>query len=564
MKKFAILITTLLVGSILFSACTPSGGEPAVDEGDSGEVKTFYVGPETAECEGEGPQTCLLVKESPDADYQFFYSSIDGFNYEPGYEYELLVQVDPVENPPAGGSSLSYTLVEEVSKTPVETTSQGEVKTLYVGPETAECVGVAPQTCLLVKESPDADYQFFYSNIDGFNYEPGYEYELLVQVDPVENPPADGSSLSYTLVEEVSKTPVETTNAPLEGTLWQLTGYTNADGEMIEALPDVASTATFEDGTISGSDGCNNFNAGYTVDGESLTVMPGASTLMACAPPVDAQAAGFNAALAQAASYSIDGTTLTLADAEGTVLATFEAVEPLSLTDTVWQVVSYNNGKEAVVSVILGTEITAEFTPDGALAGDGGCNSYFGSYEVDGESISIGQMGMTEMACMEPEGVMDQEQQFLAALQTAATYRIQADKLEMRTADGALAVSFVARPAATLAGSSWDVISYNNGSEAVVSVIIGTELTAEFVEDGRLSGSAGCNTYNASYETDGDSITIGPAASTRMACGEPEGIMEQEMQYLAALETAATYRIDGDRMEMRTADGALVASFQAR
>jgi hypothetical protein len=38
--------------------------------------------------------------------------------------------------------------------------------------------------------------------------------------------------------------------------------------------------------------------------------------------------------------------------------------------------------------------------------------------------------------------------------------------------------------------------------------------------------------------------------------------MEQEQQYLTALETAATYKIDGLNMEMRTADGALVVTFQ--
>jgi heat shock protein HslJ len=47
-----------------------------------------------------------------------------------------------------------------------------------------------------------------------------------------------------------------------------------------------------------------------------------------------------------------------------------------------------------------------------------------------------------------------------------------------------------------------------------------------------------------------------------MACQEPEGIIEQEQQYLAALETAATYKITGLAMEMRTSEGSLVANFQ--
>ena len=81
-------------------------------------------------------------------------------------------------------------------------------QTLYVGPEQVDCVGVAPQKCLLVKENADDDYTFFYSNIVGFEWEEGFEYELLVEVSTVENPPADASSLSYELLEVVSKTAV--------------------------------------------------------------------------------------------------------------------------------------------------------------------------------------------------------------------------------------------------------------------------------------------------------------------------------------------------------------------
>jgi heat shock protein HslJ/uncharacterized protein YraI len=84
------------------------------------EQKTLYVGPEKVPCEGEGPMECYLVKETPGGEWQLFYNQIEGFEWESGYEYELLVNVYQVENPPAGGSSLRYELVEVVSKTPVD------------------------------------------------------------------------------------------------------------------------------------------------------------------------------------------------------------------------------------------------------------------------------------------------------------------------------------------------------------------------------------------------------------------------------------------------------------
>ena len=107
------------------------------------------------------------------------------------------------------------------------------------------------------------------------------------------------------------------------------------------------------------------------------------------------------------------------------------------------------------------------------------------------------------------------------------------------------------------------MIGYNNGKQAVISVIIGTEITASFGEDGTLSGSGGCKKHNATYEVDKDNISIGPAAATRMFCQVSEGIMEQEVQYLAALENASTYLIEVGKMERQTAEGALAATFRA-
>lgn len=79
---------------------------------------------------------------------------------------------------------------------------------LYVADHTAPCTGVAPMTCLVVREDPEAEWDYHYFGIKGFDYEPGYFYHLRVEVTPVENPPIDGSSTSWRLVEIVDKTPV--------------------------------------------------------------------------------------------------------------------------------------------------------------------------------------------------------------------------------------------------------------------------------------------------------------------------------------------------------------------
>ena len=190
--------------------------------------KTIYVGPTLVDCEGEGPQKCLQVKENPEDEYSLFYDPIEGFDYEQGYQYELRVGVDPVPDPPAGASSLRYTLIEVVSKEPAEVVGEEAAvleKTIYVGPLLVDCVGVGPQKCMLVKENPEDAYRMFYDRIAGFDYEQGYEYELRVQVETVPDPPADASSLRYTLVEVVSKRPA------LEGGSWALEQYVDGDGQ---------------------------------------------------------------------------------------------------------------------------------------------------------------------------------------------------------------------------------------------------------------------------------------------------------------------------------------------
>lgn len=236
----------------------------------------------------------------------------------------------------------------------------------------------------------------------------------------------------------------------------------------------------------------------------------------------------------------------------------------VALEGTVWTLVSYGDPSDPK-AVLEDSEITAEFdSAEGTVKGSAGCNSYFGSYEVDGDTITFGLLGATLMACLEPEGIMQQESAYLAALDSAVTYRIEGDKLELRDADGKRVAQFIALLPASLAGTEWTLNAYNNGEGAVVSVLIGTEVTVAFGDDGQLAGSAGCNSYTTSFEVDGDHITIGPAVTTRMWCPEPEGIMDQESAFLAALELAATYGIEGDKLEMRNADSALALQFTAK
>jgi heat shock protein HslJ len=200
--------------------------------------------------------------------------------------------------------------------------------------------------------------------------------------------------------------------------------------------------------------------------------------------------------------------------------------------------------------------VTLHFEADGSAGGSDGCNSYFISYTVDDAAITFGVGGSTMMACAEP--IMTQAAAYQAALASAATFAAADGVLTLLDADGA-AVAVFAAQSSDLAGSAWNVVNYNNGKEAVVGLLADTTLTVAFGDDGSISGSAGCNNFRGGYTVDGATIAIGPLATTRMMCPTPEGVMEQEAAFIAALESAATYRIDGDRLDLRTADDALAA-----
>ncbi len=77
----------------------------------------------------------------------------------------------------------------------------------------------------------------------------------------------------------------------------------------------------------------------------------------------------------------------------------------------------------------------------------------------------------------------------------------------------------------------------------------------------RSSGNAGCNSFRATYTRDGNRLTVGPAATTRKMC-DGKGVMEQERQFLAAIESATTWAIERDMLDLHRADGerVLIAS----
>lgn len=259
------------------------------------------------------------------------------------------------------------------------------------------------------------------------------------------------------------------------------------------------------------------------------------------------------------------GCLSTSPDTDGDINGTDNKTDRAPILDeTDWQLKSYDNGTDRMVSVIEGSEITLTFDEEGGIAGSAGVNRYFASYETDGDALSFGLAGSTMMAG--PEDAMMQETTYLKLLNETASFSGVGDELKLHNSDGNVLLVFkMAVPPApeSLTGTMWGLSSYNNGNEAIVSVIAGTNVTLTLDEDGGIAGSAGCNNYFASYETDGNALTFGPVGSTEMFCDEPKGTMDQETTYLKLLDTAAGYEIEGDSLTVQDSTDTTILTFTA-
>ncbi len=166
-----------------------------------------------------------------------------------------------------------------------------EEKTLWIGPQLMDCVGVAPMKCMQVKESEDGEWTLFYSQIDGFDYEEGYNYTVRVSVTERENVPADASSLEYSLIELISKesaipdrTPMPAARTDIYDQTWRLRSITEGgETTRLTESQEVTLTINSENNGVSGKAACNNYFGGSVIDGTSMRVMKLGSSRKMCA-----------------------------------------------------------------------------------------------------------------------------------------------------------------------------------------------------------------------------------------------------------------------------------------
>ncbi len=227
----------------------------------------------------------------------------------------------------------------------------------------------------------------------------------------------------------------------LESTTWMLSDIASDTGGLVDSLPGVEVTASFFDAEVSGDGGCNRYFGTWVEDGSSIEIGPLGSTRRLCGPEIDDQEARYLGLLESAVTFQNDGQRLTLFDDNRDVVLAYDILEPTQLIGTDWEAISVNNGQGGVVSLVLGSTITAVFGEDGNLTGNGGCNGYSAAYETTADSMRIGVVAATRQLCT-PDEVAQQEAQYFEALSEADVWSIVGDRLELRSDNGELQVSF--------------------------------------------------------------------------------------------------------------------------
>jgi len=229
--------------------------------------------------------------------------------------------------------------------------------------------------------------------------------------------------------------------------------------------------------------------------------------------------------------------------------------DPAELT---WQWLRTEYGDDSVVSAPDPTRYTLVLRRNGTYAVRADCNQVVGNFMRQGSQLTLQPGVSTLVAC--PPG--SEAPRFVRDLESVATFVFSDDTLVMNLRADAGNMVFEQVTRRSLTDNAWRVQSYNNGQGGITTPVQGTTLTATFGQDGTVAGSAGCNTFRGSFTVEADALSFGPLATTRMACPAP--ILEQERQFLAALEATSLFAIEADqRLTLRDADGSIQAVFVA-
>lgn len=219
------------------------------------------------------------------------------------------------------------TLIAIILMQTCNTSNQDTGQIYWIHSAKVDCTGAGSMTCLQVQKTENLDWsqpwELFYDNIKGFDYQPGYIYKLNILEEPVENPPADASSIKYTLIEVLEKKQ-DKRYAIHDIYILEKIDKKNIALNEGEKQPQIEINVTTMQ--LIGTNGCNNISGGIkTLNETKITFGPLRETRKMCQYMEIPNS--FNENLSKVTSYKKEGTSLILKDTNNNVLLTFKKID---------------------------------------------------------------------------------------------------------------------------------------------------------------------------------------------------------------------------------------------
>jgi heat shock protein HslJ len=269
--------------------------------------------------------------------------------------------------------------------------------------------------------------------------------------------------------------------------------------------------------------------------------------------------------MAPAASPSataIDDARATLAQATPAGPTAQPPIVDAALEGTSWEWMStrFNNGD--LESVADPTRYALSFGPEDKVLVNADCNTGMGTYRQTEAALALGLFELTTAMCagdskdsrfLQQLGIVGE-----ARLEGATLFLVLRDDagiMAFRRADGAARAGTAPAPLPggplTLQGTAWKWLQTELPAGAGAQVSDPVRYTLEFLSDSTVSVLADCNRGSGAYSRNGDRLTLGPLAATRMVC--PEGSLGVE--FLGQLSTVTAAAAADGSLRLALADG---------
>lgn len=299
---------------------------------------------------GAGKRQCLNVYKGEDlnnANWEHFYASIEGFDFEEGYMKKIEVKEEKLDakNVPADASSIKYTLVKELEKQP-------DYRSLVSGNWSLTQLNDAPINKMVVVPTMEIDLnQMRVSGNSGCNNYSGQikrlspntinwgnivstkkacitkniEQEFNQAMSSVNTYQIKGDKLifydqsSKKMLSFMKKSPSSSANQELSNQWFT----TRINGDPINRMnPIPRMEINLSEMMVTGNDGCNNYRGDINTLTDTQLVFGNIAGTKKMCRIMDA-ADSFNQAINKVASYKLEDSSLIFMDSEGNEILAF-------------------------------------------------------------------------------------------------------------------------------------------------------------------------------------------------------------------------------------------------